>query len=306
MGEKNNFFTRPFNIFVFAVIATLLWGSAIPVIKIGYESFAIAENDIAAKLLFAGIRFFFAGMVVVLVLSIVKKRLILPDKSNLKNIALIGFVQTTLQYIFFYISLAHLNGVKGSIINSASNFFALILAHIFLKNDKITFRKLIGCLVGFAGVVICNIKGGVGFDFGFNFLGEGFIIIAALASAMGSVIIKAVSKDTNVYMLTGYQLAFGGVILAATGFAFGGKLYFISLENYMIMLYLVLLSAIAFSLWNQLIKFNSVGKISVYGFLNPVFGVILSGILLNEDYMNIYTISALVLVSLGVLIVNKK
>jgi drug/metabolite transporter (DMT)-like permease len=57
--------------------------------------------------------------------------------------------------------------------------------------------------------------------------------------------------------------------------------------------------------WAQLLKHNPVGKISVYCFLNPVFGVILSGIILGDEFMNLNTLAALVLVSLGVYIVNR-
>ena len=70
------------------------------------------------------------------------------------------------------------------------------------------------------------------------------------------------------------------------------------------MAYLALLSAAAFTLWAKLINYNPVGKISLFGFLNPVFGVILSGIFLGEDFLDIKLVLALVCVSTGIYIVN--
>ena len=49
---NKNFFTKPLNILLLAIVSTALWGSAIPVIKIGYEAYQIEGNDVASKLLF--------------------------------------------------------------------------------------------------------------------------------------------------------------------------------------------------------------------------------------------------------------
>jgi drug/metabolite transporter (DMT)-like permease len=232
------------------------------------------------------------------------KKLILPRKDEIIGIMLLGFVQTTLEYIFFYLSLIKLSGVKGSILNSIGNFFAVILAHFIFKNDKLNLTKSLGCLLGFVGVVICNFENGI--DLTFSLTGEGFILIAAFCFALGSVITKFITKKSDSIMITGYQLAFGGLVLIVIGLVFGGKLDFASISAVAMLIYLALLSAVAFSVWAQLLKFNPVGKISVYCFLNPVFGVILSGVMLGENILNIRSLIALVLVSIGIYIVNRK
>lgn len=311
--KENTFFTRPANIFLTAVLCTALWGSAIPVIKIGYNAFEISKESSASQILFAGYRFFIAGFITILFRSLASKKLVRPKKEEIFGIASLGIIQTALQYILFYTSLNYLTGVKGSIINASGNFFAVILAHIFIKDDRLTPKKIIGCLFGFTGVVLCNINGG-NIDSCFSFKGEGFMVLAALAFASGSVITKFLTKNSDSAMITGYQLGLGGVILTAIGIFSDGKLHMPELDilnissfyPLFILLYLSLLSAIAFSLWAELLKYNFVGKISVYGFLNPVFGVILSGVLLGENFLNIETIGALILVSIGILIVNFK
>lgn len=67
---------------------------------------------------------------------------------------------------------------------------------------------------------------------------------------------------------------------------------------------MALLSTVAFSIWAGLLKYNPVGKISVYSFSIPVFGVAFSAIFLNENIMSLQNLAALLLASLGILIVN--
>lgn len=301
---RTKFFTKPLNILILAAIATALWGSAIPVIKIGYEAFGITDSGAQVKILFAGIRFLMAGIFVIIYHSITNKGFELPRKDEYKKIFLLGMVQTTIEYIFFYLSLLYLSGVKGSILNSIGNFFAVILAHFAFKNDKINSKKFIGCVLGFAGVVVCCFESG--FDFSFTFKGDGFILIAAFCFALGSVITKFVTQNSDSVKMTGWQLAFGGLVLMIIGYIFGGRIHFTSTYAVMILVYLALLSSVAFSVWALLLKYNPVGKISVYCFLNPVFGVFFSGILLGEDILNWRSLLALAMVSVGIYIVNKK
>jgi drug/metabolite transporter (DMT)-like permease len=300
---KNNFFTKPINIFICAIISTFLWGSAFPAIKVGYTLFEIPSEDIATKILFAGIRFTLAGIIVTVFNAIMHKRLVLPKRGEIKGIFLLAMTQTTIQYIFFYISLVHLSGVKSSILNSIGNFFAVILAHFFFATDRLNLTKVIGCVLGFGGVVMCCLGGGV--DMSFTFMGDGFILIAAFCFALSSVITKIIAKDSDSVMITGFNLGIGGLVLVIIGLVFGGRLSITSPSALAVLIYLALLSSVAYAVWAQLLKHNPVGKISVYCFLNPVFGVILSGIILGDEFMNLNTLAALVLVSLGVYIVNR-
>ncbi len=303
-NKSEIFFTKPLNIFICAIIATFLWGSAFPAIKIGYELFNIPPDDIAAKMLFAGIRFTAAGFFVTMFNMFIHKRLVLPNIKELKGIIPLALTQTTVQYIFFYISLIYLSGVKGSILNSIGNFFAVILAHFCFAADRLNLTKVIGCALGFGGVVLCCL-GGNSFDMSFKLMGDGFILIAAFCFALGSVITKVITKNSDSVMITGFNLGIGGIVLVIIGIVFGGHLSIDSFGAAAILLYLALLSSVAFAVWAQLLKYNPVGKISVYCFLYPVFGVILSGIFLGDDFFIVNTLVALILVSLGVYIVNR-
>ncbi|MDO5389078.1 MAG: DMT family transporter [Clostridia bacterium] len=300
--KDKNFFQRQLSLLFCAIIATFLWGSAIPAIKIGYELFNITESGANVKFVFAGIRFVIAGIIVIIFDCITKKRIVVPRKDEIKGIVLLGIVQTTVEYIFFYLSLIYLSGVKGSILNSIGNFFAVILAHFMFNNDKINLKKFMGCMLGFCGVVFCCFEEGL--DLSFTFKGDGFILIAAFCFAMGSVITKIVTKKSDSVTVTGWQLTIGGILLTGIGLVFGGRLSFPDMKSVIMLIYLAIISSCAFTIWAQLLKYNPVGKISVYCFLNPCFGVILSGIMLGENIFNVKTIGALVLVCLGIYIVN--
>ena len=302
-NKEKKFFTNPINILLIAVIANALWGSAFPAIKTGYELFGIGDDAVADRMIFAGIRFILAGLAVAAFNCIRNKRLVLPAKQDVPGILILGTIQTAMQYIFFYISLVHLSGVKGSIINSMGNFFAVILAALAFKNDRMTLNKTVGCALGIAGVIICNLGGKI--DAGFTLMGEGFMLLAAFCFALGGVITKVAAQNTDPATLTGFQLALGGTILYAIGFFAGGKIVFYNTGCVLILLYLAALSATAFTLWAELLKFNPVGKISLFGFLNPIFGVILSGMILSENFWDIKLIAALLCVSLGIYTVNR-
>ena len=64
------------------------------------------------------------------------------------QMALLGLTQTSLQYLFFYLGLAHTTGVKSSIMNATGTFFSVLLAHFIYKNDRLSYNKVLGCVVG--------------------------------------------------------------------------------------------------------------------------------------------------------------
>ena len=302
---SNKIFTKSTNIFILAVIATILWGSAYPSVKIGYELFNISPGDIYGKILFAGCRFLIAGMLTILITSILRRKFVYPAKKSILGISVLGLLQTSLQYIFFYIGLSNTTGVKGAILNSTGTFISVILAHVIYKNDKLNLQKTIGCMVGFIGVLIINIGGNTAGS-GFSFTGEGFIMLAATTFAFGSIISKTVAKGEDSMIMTGYQLFIGGTVLVVIGFTGGGNLATPSFSAIMLLLYMAVLSAVAFTIWAILLKYNSVGKITIYNFLVPVFGTILSALYLQESIYRLKNIFALICVCLGIYIVNRK
>ena len=287
-----------------AMICCFLWGSAFPCIKTGYRLFHIAGDDTASQILFAGCRFTIAGMMVIAFSSVSKRKIVTPKSPG--RIAILSAFQTIIQYLFFYIGLAHTTGVKSSIITGAGTFLTLFVCSLGFRQEKLTTRKIIGSLLGFVGIIIVNLSG-KGLDFDFSLLGEGFVFIAAFSSAMASGYIKKFSKDSDVVMLSGYQFFFGGIIMATIGTVMGGTLNGFSAKAVVLLLYMGFISAMAYTLWGILLKYNDVSKVSTCKFMNPIFGVVLSFILLRENNtIGWQMFVALLLVSVGIFIVNKK
>ncbi|WP_233834446.1 DMT family transporter [Paraburkholderia sp. ZP32-5] len=298
------FFTQPKVLVMVATLCCLLWGSSYPAIKIGYALLDITQKDIPSKLIFAGYRFVLAGLFLLILAVLLKKPIFKLNLRNGGQLMLLGFTQTAIQYVFFYIGLAYTTGVRGSILNSTTTFFSVLLAHFIYQNDRISPRKAAGCLLGFVGVMVVNFGDGL-FDFAFTLLGEGFIVIAAFVLSAASIYGKRISQSMDVMVMTGYQLGFGGAVLLVAGYTTGGAPGAFTPASIALLGYLALLSSAAFTLWSLLLKFNQVGKVTVFNFLVPVFGTALSAICLNENIMELKNLVALVLVCGGIWLVTR-
>ncbi len=300
--DRASVFSKPQVVFLLATLCCLLWGSAYPAIKNGYALFAIAADDIPGKLVFAGWRFLVAGGLLLLVARAMNKPLFAFSRRAFGALGLLGLTQTALQYVFFYIGLAYTTGVKGSILNATGTFFSVLLAHFIYHNDRLSYRKALGCTVGFGGVMVVNLAGGggAGFDFQFTLLGEGFIVIAAFVLSAATIYGKRVSQRIDPMVMTGHQLALGGAALLAGGYASGGTLQGFSLASTALLAYMAVLSSAAFAIWATLLKHNRVGMVTVFNFLVPVFGALLSALFLGEDILEWRNALALAMVSAGI------
>lgn len=293
--------------FITALFCCVLWGSATPAIKIAYELFGIGSEDTASRIMLAGARFFLAGIMTIAFGSLLIRKVLLPKGSSIKYIAVLSAFQTVGQYFFFFMALAHITGVRGSIINAAGNFFAILLAAYLFHFEEFTLRKFIGCATGFAGIFI--ILGGVSALSGAEAIsvnGEGAMLLAAIFYALSSCCIKIFSRKENPVTLSGYQFMLGGAILYLIGFFMGGHLIFSSVGCALNLAYMGFISAGAYTLWGVLLRYNPVSRVSILGFMNPVMGVVLSAIFLgeNQEAFSLTGLLALILVAAGIIIVN--
>ncbi len=277
-----------------AIFCNLLWGSAYPFIKLGYQYFGITDG-VFDQILFAGLRFIIAGVLVLIVSGAREKRAPLPTRSNIGAVLLTACVYTALQYVFFYTGLARTTGANGSIVNSSTTFIAVILSHFVFKDDRLTVKKVIGELLGFSGVLL--VTGGMG---GVSFRGEGFIFIAAICFVVGSWLNKRAARVDSAVTVTGWSLSIGGVILTLAGLIGGGRLNSPTFAGVATLIYLAFLSAAAFTIWNALLTANPIGKMSVFNFIIPVSGTILSGIFLGENIADVRYLISLVLICAGI------
>lgn len=304
-----------------ATLSCALWGSAPSCIKLGYEYFQISAGATMNIILFAGIRFTLAGLMVILGYSLIKRKPIVPARSCWKAIFPLALAQTAVQYILYYIGAAHASGVNTSILSGSGAFFSVILVCLLFRQEKLTAGKFFGCLIGLAGIILVTLQGSgasagsvsavgsVGaigsMASGVSLLGEGCVLLSTISSAVSAILIRIFSQDNDPVMLSGYQFATGGLIMVGLALAGGGTLPQVCTMGLVILFYLALVSAVAYTLWSLLLRYNPVSKVTVFNFLVPVFGVILSTILLGEGgIFSITTLGSLVLVCIGIMMVN--
>lgn len=289
-----------------AVLANMLWGSAAPIIKMGYGLFQVDSGDLMSQILFAGIRFFLAGILAVLLGSVLQKKVLLPTRSSLPKIALLSLFQTIIEYFFFYMGCAHASGTNVAIANSTGSFLSILFACLIFRQEKLTAKKVIGCILGFAGVVLINLSTEGGVNLNMTWKGEGAIILASCSFAVSNALTRSFSRTENPVMLCGYQFILGGAVMTVAALALGGRLSFAGAGGMLVILHLAMVSAVAFSITSILVKYNPVSQVSVFGFFNPVFGVCLSILILKESgkEFGLRGLAALALVCMGVFIVN--
>ena len=302
MMKQNKLLTNTFFVAIAAMFCCALWGSATPFIKIGYE-LILPERNVPSTILFAGTRFFLAGIITVLIYSVARKKVLFPKTQNLGAVATVSCFQTIIQYILFYIGLANTTGVKGTVISGSNSFFSILCATLIFRQEKLTLRKIFACVIGFIGIVLINLKG---LSFNLNFFGDGFVLLSNLAYGVSGALMKRFSDREDPVIISGYQFILGGFIMICVGLISGGVIVVESLKAGMVLLYLSLLSAVAYSLWGVLLKYNPVSKVSIYSFMTPVFGVLLSNLMLSEksNVSSINLIAALILICSGITILN--
>lgn len=304
MKEKSSIFQHPVWVATFALTAAVVWGWAYPLIKLGFAEFGITSDQTGSKMLFAGVRFFLSGIIILAVAGRRGLNFRLKSPGSWWFIIAYALMNTTLHYACFYFGLSHSPGSRAAILNSLSVFSVVILACLFFKSDRMTVRKVVGCVVGFAGILALNLGGDSQSADGFSWLGDGMIIANALCSAFASLMTRGLGRRVDVFVGTGYSLAFGGALLILPGLAMGGTLPQITPMGCIILLILIGISTIGFTLYNKLLTCNPVGKVAIYNSLIPVIGAVTSCLCLNEPFYWKYVIAG-VLAAAGIYIINK-
>ena len=191
---KENFFKKTSVVWALALVCCALWGSAFPAVKIGYEMFSVDTSDPASLILFAGSRFIIAGLLAIIIGSVSQKKILVPKKHAWPMVFKLSIFQTIGQYVLFYIALAHSTGVRASILNGLNVFIAIVVACVLFRQEKLTTNKIVGTVIGFAGLVVVCLNGS-SLELGFTLLGDGFMILSAVSYAFSSVFLRSVPRS---------------------------------------------------------------------------------------------------------------
>lgn len=301
--NDKSIFVHPLWVPIFALTAAVAWGWAYPLIKLGFAEFHITPDLTGSKILFAGIRFCISGLIILGVARAGNKNFAIRRSADWWYILLFTLLNTTIHYTCFYIGLSYAPGARSAILNSLSVFSVVILACLFFKSDRMTIRKLMGCMIGFAGILALNI-GGERSGSGFTLMGDGMIILNALSGAAASLLARGLGRRVNVFVGTGYSLALGGLMLMAAGLLLGGNIPYVSALGIIYLLLLIAISTVGFTLYNKLLTCNPVGKVAIYNSLIPVVGAVTSCLCLGETFYWKYVLAGS-LATAGICIINR-
>lgn len=300
---QKSIFQRPMWVSIFALTAAIVWGWAYPLIKLGFSEFEIMPEMSGSKMLFAGIRFLLSGLIILALAKRLGRSFTVRKVGDWWFILLFSLLNTTLHYTFFYFGLSHSAGSRAAILNSLSVFSVVIMACIFFKSDHMTTRKVMGCIIGFAGILMLNVGSA---DSGqFTWMGDGMIIMNALCGAAASLLTRGLSQRVDVFVGTGYGLAIGGALLILPALLLGGTLPHITLLGIIYLLLLIAISTIGFALYNKLLSCNPVGKVAIYNSLIPVVGAVTSCLCLHEPFYLKYILAG-ALSAGGIYLINSR
>ncbi|QIQ21871.1 DMT family transporter [Zophobihabitans entericus] len=297
-----------------SIFVNVLWGTPFPLVKEMYVEMnllpsILGDNYNGQVLTAISIRFFLAGIMTLLMAMCMKQNIFAVSKKQWKDVTYMGLVSTTAAYFFFNIGLVHTVTIKSSILAQASIFFSVLLAHFAYKNDRMNKAKWIGLLFGFAGLVIVNVAkptANISELFSFNLLGDGFMLLYGLVAAIGMMQARAIGSTLPVFVMTGWNLLIGSIVLFAIGIFMGGSLSLIHWTplGTILLVFLALLSSVTFGLWYWVVQYAKIGEVSMYKFFMPVSGSLLA-IMIGQDAFTIPLAIGLILVCFGIVIVNK-
>lgn len=272
----------PIKFYLQTGLCAALWGSAFPIIKLSYEHLGL--ETYGEKLLFAGTRFTLAGMIVMLFCRrSVWKSYVDAPKGLLFGVAL---GQTFGQYVFFYYGLSVSSGALGALLNGSGSIIWVLLAPLMVKSAFPSGKQWLALFTCVMGISIAVYAPGVGS--GNVTHGVVSFALVGLSGALGAIAMKQIAPTVGSRTVTALSLFLGGLMLSVVGsFEWRAFASEYSLATFGVTVYLALLSATAFALWNRLIELYSVNVLSAFRFLIPLFGVVESAIVLKNETIGI-------------------
>jgi drug/metabolite transporter (DMT)-like permease len=279
----------------------VLWGSLFPFVKIGYDAFGIDTESVPDILLFAAIRFILCGVIVSLIALIGKHEISGNKLRGVGIVVLMGFFSIVLHYAFTYIGLTMTDSSKTALLKQLGSLFYICLAFLFIKGERFSVYKIIGAVLGFAGIIAINLTGG-----SITFMvGDILIILASVCSVVATVINKSCARTVSPFWITGISQLFGGVILLAAGFIMGGKMPVFTLRAVLVLAYICTASIIAYVVFSYALKEMSSSTLLIIKFAEPLFACVFGWLLLGEDILKIQYLLAFVLISAGIYLGSK-
>ncbi len=288
---------RHTNTIIWAIITCLMWSTAYPFIKVGLQY--------STPLHFAGTRFILSGLMI-LPFTVRPREYIRMIVRNRSLAIWVTILQTLINYILFYIGMDRVPGALGAVIVGSQPFVTAIVSRIMIKEERFTRAKVITIFLGLAGIVLVSV-GRQGFHFGLpgEVAGIIMIFIANISTATSNVLVSKNGKNMNPLVLSSFSLFTGGAIMFFISFLFEdvpSKPDF-PVTYWLVLAWLSFMSAFTFSKWYVLLKRPEVkvSELNLWKFIIPVFGAILSWMIVPGEHADWVTVAGIVIISLSLI-----
>jgi len=290
---KNNWKTT-----VLALVVMALWGSLFPMVKIGYAALEINAGSVPDILMFASFRFLICGTLVSAFSYFRKEKIGQPTCKSILNIMLMGMFSIVLHYAFTYIGLSTIDSSKTALIKQLGVLVYVCFSFMFLKDETYSVMKILGAIVGFSGILAINYNSaGIVFS-----KGDILIIGASVCTVVANIISKKSVEGSSPFWITGISQLFGGLILFITASALGAETLQFNSKAVLVFIYICGASVVSYTLWYYILKNNSLSKMFIIKFAEPLFACVFGAILLGENIFRIQYLMAFILIFSGIII----
>ena len=272
-----------------------IWGSSFFNIKIAtysYEPYTLALIRVIL------------ATVTMLAVSFLYKVKIYAFSKNWKIYALVGICNITIPFSLIAIGTNKVDSYLAAMLMSTTPMTGSILAHFFTKDEKVTFLKSLGIILGFTGILLLFFDKLIINES--NYL---FVLIILLGSTFysisGILILKKLKKSGNLNVTTSTMI-WSVITLLPLSFIFENPLQSTpTLESTLALIYLgIVATGFAWWLRFRILAKNGIVFQTQVAYLIPIFGVIFGALILNEQ-ITWKVLASLIIIISGIYIVKK-
>jgi O-acetylserine/cysteine efflux transporter len=260
----------------------------------------------APPLRFAGLRALLGGLTL-LGWALVRREEVLPRSTGLGSIAVLSLLATTIVFAAMFLSAGRTGAGIASILGNLQALFTMGLAAVFLS-ERWTGRKMIAMLIGLTGVALIAFPSMAGSGAS-GFVGPLLALTVSVGSAVSNIVVKRLEINSGLLAFTAWQLIAGSLpLLAGSAIFERGRSTDWTPEFLLLLLFLAFAgTSFVTAVWYRLIQREDVGRLSIFFYLVPPFGLGFA-VLVFKEPLSGYEIagSLLALASVGLAAVRAK